>query len=363
MNKIRCAICGKEVDFIELHLLDEHKGFSIEQYVETYPDAPTMSELAREKMFARFGDRVAKRIAHDIRKVFGVKISDKFTEAWGYDKPRDNTPELDSAYVFEKDLLVVVLYALATPNQPTLLTGPTGAGKTSIIEQVCARLNLPFYRMGFDGDITRAEFVGQWVLLGGKEMVFKYGILARAMMEGAVIILDEWDCAHPSVSMVAQPVLEGGNLTLLETGEVIKPHPDFRIFATSNTLGQGDTTGLYNGTQPQNYASLNRFKMVEVVDYPKAAIERKIIEAKTGLQNMAPDNFVDKLIQMADHVRKAFMKNEINATMSTRAVVNIAQKLQVFGDVKRAYALAFTNALSPEDKEVCGELLQRVWGI
>jgi len=363
MTKIKCEICGAEVDFIELHLFDEHKGTTLEEYIATYPEAPIMSEAGRERLEAKFGDMSKnKRVAFNIKDTFGVEISPKIKEAWGFEKPHANTPAIDEAYVFNKDTLAVILYALATPNQPTLFVGPTGSGKTSLAEQVTARLNLPFYRMGFDGDITRADFVGQWVLLASKEMVFQYGILPKAMKEGAVLILDEYDCANPSVAMVLQSVLEGSPLTLLETGEVIVPHPDFRIFATSNTLGQGDTTGLYNGTQPQNYASLNRFKMVEVIDYPTKAVEAKIIKAKTGLQNQAPDNLVDKLLLVAEKVRAAFVKNEINATMSTRTVVNIASKLLTFGDVKRAYALAFLNTLNTDDKAVCQELVQRVWG-
>jgi cobaltochelatase CobS len=247
---------------------------------------------------------------------------------------------------------------MMTPNQMTLFTGPTGAGKSSQVEQMCARLNKPFYRINFDGDITRADLVGSWILRG-KEMTFMYGILTKAMMEGAVLLLDEWDCINPSVGMLLQPVLEGKSLVIAETGEIIEPHPCFKVFATSNTIGQGDTTGLYNGTQPQNFAALDRFTMVEVVDYPTKAEETKIIKRKTDIKDKEQ---IDKLLEVAKLFREAFVKGQVMATMSTRTVINIAAKQIDFGNKIKAFELGLLNKLNADDKAFGYEIIQRVYG-
>ncbi|MFP5214149.1 MAG: AAA family ATPase, partial [Acidobacteriota bacterium] len=178
--------------------------------------------------------------------------------------------------------------------------------------------------------------------------------------EGAVLILDEWDCMNPSVGMVLQSVLEGSPLTVTETGEVIRPHADFRLFATSNTTGQGDETGLYNGTTPQNFASLDRFTMVAEVGYPDAETEKEIIRKKTGCENGV---VLERLTRCAAMVREGFLSEQTRATMSTRTVVNVASKLLTFGDVLFAYSIGYLNKLAPEDRKFCREAVQRVWGV
>lgn len=304
------------------------------------------------------------RVDFDIEKLFGVSINDKVKTVKGWAYPHWNTPKVDETYVFNRELLAIVLYALEHANQPVLLIGPTGSGKSSVIEQAVARVNRPYYRMNFDGDITRAEFVGQWIINKDRVMEFHYGVLPRAMKEGAVLVCDELDCASPTVVFVLQNVLDGGALTLLETGEIIEPHSDFRIFATANIQGLGDSTGLYSGTQPQNFATLNRFKLVRHVDYLSEDQERQVVMRKLGLEEVALNSEVlTKLVQYASLVRSAYKKNEIMATISTRAVINIADKFRAFGDVEMAYELGFLSLLSEDDRRVCRELLQRVWGV
>jgi cobaltochelatase CobS len=354
-KKATCQICGFEGHVLELHLAKEH-GLTADAYLEQFPDAALMSPAALKKM-AELEAMDQAKVDADIKALFGVYFNDKVKTIPAFATPQVSTPPVDADYVFEKMDVALMCYAMLNPAEKVLLTGPTGSGKSSIVEQTAARLNWPFYRVNMDGDITRADFVGQWKLVDGN-MSFLYGILPRAMRDGAILLVDEWDAANPSVGMVLQAVLEGKPLMLAETGELIYPHPNFRIFATANTVGQGDTTGLYNGTQPQNFATLDRFTMVQVVNYPAKAKERAIVMKKAGLDG----DLAAKLVDVANLVREAFKKGETMATMSTRTIVNVGQKMKDFGDVRMAYNLGFLNKLQAEDRELCGELVQRIWG-
>ncbi len=361
LEQVKCEVCGKMVTFIQIHLKEKHPHMSIEDYIVAYPVAPLFSEEAGKMLDAKIKEWESNPVEeYSIKKLFGIAGYGSKATVLGRLRRTINVPEIDEAYSFRKALLGIVLYSLDTPNQPVLLIGPTGSGKTSVFEQACARLNKETTRINLDGDVTRADFVGQWVLNGQNSMEFNYGPLPTAMKEGRVLIIDEIDAGAPPVTMVLQAVLEGKPLTLLETGETLRPHKDFRICATANTNGQGDESGMYFGTQPQNYAMLDRFKLVDMVDYPTAAEEHRILELKTGMQD--DDKLRTKLIEVANMIRKAHKKGECACTMSTRNVVNIAEKLVVFGDIKVAYKAAFLNKLSTGDLDFCNEAIQRVWG-
>ena len=353
VEKVECSECGFKAHFLEPHLKEAH-GLTPDDY-----ESEVMSEPAKAYLKNLEAQSRNEQIDFDIKKTFGTEINDSVKTVKGFKSPHANTPETDADYFFRQRPLAVVLYASMKANERVLLTGPTGSGKSTIIEQVAARLNKPFYRVNLDNDITRSDFIGKDELKGD-ETRFLYGILPKAMIEGAWLLVDEWDCANPGVAMVLQAVLEGKPLTITETGEVIYPHEDFRIFATSNTLGQGDDTGLYNGTQPQNFAQLDRFTLVEVIDYPKVAEEKKILAKKTGIND---SEILDKFLKVGNLVRDAFLKEEIMTTMSTRTMVNIANKLKDFGDVKMAYELAYLNKLSKDDRTFCAEIIQRVWAV
>jgi cobaltochelatase CobS len=360
MNTVTCQICGAEVTFIELHLTENHPDCDINTYTHKYPDAPLLSELAQdmlEKKAEEWGSNGKK--TYSIKTLFNIKPFKSTVNAWGWEKPTEFVPA-QIHYFFRRDLLASVLYAFENFNEPILLIGPTGSGKTSVFEQVAARLNRPVTRTNLDGDVTRSDIVGQWVLGGENTMTFHYGPLAVAMKEGRIYIIDEIDAGASPVTMVLQAVLEGKPLTLLETGEVIHPHPDFRIMATANTNGMGDETGLYAGTQPQNYALFDRFKMVELVDYASAEEEKTIVESQTGVTDES--GILTKLIKVANNIREAHKGGEIQCTMSTRNVCNIAHKLQVFGDIKRAYKSAYLNKLTSGDLDTCNSLFQKTWG-
>jgi cobaltochelatase CobS len=355
LEMIECRICGEMVLLMEQHLKDAHDGFSLQEYLDSFPGAPICSTTALPELAAT-KERISRvKVDVSVADAFGVDMPMKTVQ--GFEKPRKTTPDVDPYYVFTKKNLAICLYAMMTGSDRVLFSGPTGAGKSSIVEQVAARLNWGFCRLNLDEDISRADLIGQWVLKG-KEMVFQYGLLPTAMMEGDVLCLDEWDFVNPGVGMLLQPVLEGKALVIPETGETIMPSPDFRVFATANTIGQGDPTGLYNGAQAQNFAQLDRFSMVGIVDYPPREAEKKILLLKAGVG----EEVAEDLLDVAEYVRNAFMKNETMATLSTRTVVNIAQKQIAFGVVREAYEIGFLNKLNPDDRVFVSEVIQRVYG-
>lgn len=359
-GRVECAVCGHRAHFLEPHIVKEH-GMTVEEYQEKHSGAPLLSLAAKDKLEAMAAQAGNKLVKKSIKPLFGIEVFKGQDETLAFDKPHDTTPEVDPDFVFLPDILGVVLMTFNDPKEKCLLFGPTGSGKTSNVEQAAARLNWPYYRLNFDGDITRSDIVGQWVLMG-KEMVFCPGILVKAIREEACLCIDEWDCASPSTGMLLQAVLEGRPLTLLETGEILKVRKDgtFRIFATANTVGQGDDTGLYNGTTPQNFATVDRFSLCEHVDYPTVAQEKQILIRKAGIKDK---EVLDKLTRTAKLIRDAFLKEEIRVTMSTRSVVNVADKLNKTGDVARAYTIGFLNKINGADKEVCRGLIQRTWGV
>ncbi len=354
MKKVTCSVCGFEAHFLAPHLLNEHNLTPV-TYTKTYgPEARLVSEAGEELLAAESDNSL---VDYDVKKTFGVDLG-KIKTVPGFTKVSARVPKIDPDYVFDKELLRVVLKGFVDRNEKVLLTGPTGSGKSTMYMQVAARLNWPLIRINYDNDLTRSDLIGQWKLIDGKT-VFQYGLIPTGMREGCIILQDEWDAMNPGVALAMQPVMEGGALTITETGEVIEPHPYCRLFATANTIGQGDATGLYAGTQVQNFATLDRFTMVEVVDYPTKHAETKIVTAKVGIDDAT---LLSNLTEVAKLVRDAFKKGDMVATMSTRTVVNVAKKLVDFGDVKTAYRVGFLNKLNEDDRAVVAELVQRVWG-
>lgn len=362
-EKIACELCGHECHVIELHLAKAH-AMTLSDYKNAFPEARIMSEAAEAKLGKLAAVMRNYMIDYDIEATFGVKPFGAQQVVKGYATPHKTTPvhEFDPHYHFDPLFLGVVLYTLNTPKELLLLTGPTGSGKSSCPTQVAIRLNLPFYRVNFDNDITRQDFIGQ-DRIRNRESVFDYGILPRAMREGALLILDEFDFASPGITAILQPVLEGGSLMITETGETIHPHPNFRVIATGNTVGQGDDTGLYNGTQPQNFASLDRYKSALYIDYPKPEIEVEILKKKLGVIDPRDFETLELLARTASLIREAFKRQEIRTTMSTRSLVNVGRKLFDFGDIRFAFEIGYLNKLNGEDREFCREIVQRNWAV
>jgi len=353
---LKCEICGYEGEVLERHIKDKH-GQTVQEYAESHQGAEVLSDKAKSLLAARKVRKESGFFAFNISTLFGVEFEAK-NEIEGFLNPQDTTPDIDPAYVFQKDGLLACLAGVELPNERVFLTGHTGSGKSSIVQQVAARLNLGFCRINCDNDITRADFIGQYTLKG-ETMEFVYGLLPRAMMEGQVLLLDEIDAANPGVVLVLQSVLEkNGKLTIPETGETITPHKNFRIFATGNTRGQGDDTGMYAGTQPQNGAMIDRFTWVEVINYPDKKTEKRIVVSVSGISK----EIAKKIVEVATLIREAYENGDISVTMSTRTSINIAEKIKMLGDVEKAYRVAFLNKCNPEDETFAKEAIQRVFG-
>ena len=373
-DKIKCGICGHEAHILALHIIEEHK-MTLDDYVKTYGEF--VSGPAKDYLKQMEVEANNDKADVSIKTLFGVQISGKKTQTWAWQYPHKTTPKVDPDYVFRPEIVSLLIASHENVSEKLLFTGPTGSGKSSAIEQGAARLNVPFYRVNLDNDVTKSDFVGQYILKGD-ETTYQYGVLPLAMKQGAWLLVDEWDMGNPGVTAVLQAVLEGKPLQLADTGEIVFPAEGFRIFATGNTIGQGDETGLYSGTQVQNFAQLDRFTMVEFVDYPSTKIEEAIVKKQCGLtdENLKKqfgvseisekDNsasIVKNIVQVAKLVREAFRKEEVTTTMSTRTLVNIGNKLLMFGDIKRAYKVGYLNKLNSQDREFCEEIIQRQWGV
>jgi cobaltochelatase CobS len=373
-KKAKCAICGFEAHILAKHIVDEHE-MDLSDYFKQH--GAFLSGAAKTKLKSMEAEADNTKIDLSIKSTFNVKLGAKKLQTWGWKHPHATTPKLDSDYVFRNELMALLIPAHEDKGERVLFIGPTGSGKSTVIEQTAARLNVPFYRVNLDNEITKADFVGQYTLKGD-ETVYQYGVLPLAMKQGAWLLVDEWDMGNAGVTACLQAVLEGKPLQIADTGEIVQPADGFRIFATGNTKGQGDETGMYSGTQVQNAAQLDRFTMVEEVGYPSPAIERNIIKKQCGLNDKAiksaygvselseKDNceaILRHITAVAGLIRKAFIKEEITTTMSTRTLVNIGKKLIMFGDPKKAYEVCYLNKLTTEDKEFCSEIIQREWGI
>jgi len=374
MGKVTCAICGLKAHILATHIVNEH-GMSLEDYQKAH--GSFMSDAAKAKLKEMTVEANNERIDLAIKPTFGVQIGALKAKTWSWKAPHKTTPKIDPEYVFRSELLALLVAAHENKDDRLLLTGPTGSGKSTCVIQAAARLNVPFYRVNLDNEVTKADFVGQYTLKGD-ETIYQYGVLPLAMRSGAWLLIDEWDMGNPGVTAVLQAVLEGNPLQIADTGEIVYPEEGFRIFATGNTIGQGDETGLYSGTQVQNFAQLDRFTMAEYVDYPTATVETQIIKSQCGLTDdnlkaffgvaeLSPkdnsDSIVKHMVNVANLVRKSFVKEECGVTMSTRTLVNIGKKLLMFGDIRKAYSVAYLNKLGREDREFVSEMIQREWGV
>jgi len=275
-------------------------------------------------------------------------------------------PEIDETYVFPPEELVSLLIGLdARFNKPVLLWGYHGSGKTTLAEQACARSNRPCISVPHDVGTEASDVVGQWTIKG-KETVFEYGPLARAMRDGLVYIADEYDFALPNVLSIYQNVLNGGSLFIKNAPAemaIVRPHKNFRFIATGNTNGSGDEIGLYQGTQIQNAANYSRFGITIKLDYQAANVEREIIKNKTpGLS----ENHINFLIKFAGMVREAFANKTISNTLSTRELVNIC-KLAVLRAKKSklnweyGVEVGFINRMQEIDRKAIRDIAKKVF--
>jgi cobaltochelatase CobS len=294
----------------------------------------------------------------DVRETFGVDIDWKVP---AFSKADERVPDLDEAYVFDPDTTLAILAGFAH-NRRVMIQGYHGTGKSTHIEQVAARLNWPCIRINLDAHISRIDLIGRdaIVLRDGLQVTeFREGLLPWALQHPVALVFDEYDAGRPDVMFVIQRVLEqAGKLTLLDQNRVIRPNPWFRLFSTANTVGLGDTSGLYHGTQAINQGQMDRWNIVTALNYLPAETELEIVKSKSKLE---PKKIAD-MIRVADLSRQGFINGDISTVMSPRTVLTWAQNTEIFGDIGFAFRLTFLNKCDEAERMLVAEYYQRVFG-
>jgi len=321
-------------------------------------DLPNVKPESRAETVLAAPDKMAK-----IRDLFGI---DSDMEVPAFSEADERVPDLDPAYVFDPDTTLAICAGFAK-NRRVMVQGYHGTGKSTHIEQVAARLNWPLIRIYLDAHISRIDLVGRdaIVLRDGQQVTeFREGLLPWALQHPVALVFDEYDAGRPDVMFVIQRVLETeGKLTLLDQNRVIRPNPFFRLFATTNTIGLGDTTGLYHGTQAINQGQMDRWNIVTTLNYLPAAVEAQIVLAKSGeYDNKDGKTTVEKMIKVADLSRQGFINGDISTVMSPRTVISWAQNALIFGDVGFAFRVTFLNKCDEAERPLIAEYFQRVFG-
>ena len=294
-----------------------------------------------------------------VRDLFGLDLDmtvPAFSEA------DERVPDLDTDYVFDPDTTLAILAGFAH-NRRVMVQGYHGTGKSTHIEQVAARLNWPCIRINLDAHISRIDLIGRdaIVLRDGLQVTeFREGLLPWALQTPTALVFDEYDAGRPDVMFVIQRVLETeGKLTLLDQNRVIRPNPWFRLFATANTVGLGDTSGLYHGTQAINQGQMDRWNIVIGLNYLPAAVESRIVLAKA---KGSADKTVADMVKVAELTRQGFVNGDISTVMSPRTVITWAQNAAIFKDVGFAFRLSFLNKCDEAERVLVAEYYQRVFG-
>lgn len=281
-------------------------------------------------------------------------------------QPHELTPAIDPAYVFDKATTMAILAGFIY-NRRVLVQGYHGTGKSSHIEQIAARLNWPCIRINMDSHISRTDLIGRdaIVLKDGKQMTeFQEGIIPWSLRRPVAVVFDEYDAGRPDVMFVIQRILEAqGKLTLLDQNTVITPHPYFRIFATSNTIGLGDATGLYHGTQPINQGQMDRWNIVTTLNYLAPEVEERIVLSKLEGHGAKEKKRVATMVAMANLTRAGFMNGDISTVMSPRTVISWAQNTEILGDVDMAFRLSFLNKCDEMERATIAEYYQRCFNV
>ena len=295
-----------------------------------------------------------------VREVFGID-SDMIVK--GFSERANRVPEVDETYKFDPDTTLAILAGF-NHNRRVMIQGYHGTGKSTHIEQVAARLNWPAVRVNLDSHISRIDLIGKDAikLKDGKQVTeFHEGILPWALRNPVAIVFDEYDAGRADVMFVIQRVLEhDGKLTLLDQNEIITPHSNFRLFATSNTVGLGDTTGLYHGTQQINQAQMDRWSLVATLNYLSVEVESAIVLAKSpSYDNEEGKSVIKQMVTVADLTRTAFMNGDLSTVMSPRTVINWASNAEIFKDVGYAFRLTFLNKCDELERQIVAEFFQR----
>jgi cobaltochelatase CobS len=283
-----------------------------------------------------------------------------------YKTRTEHVPELDPDYLFDGPTTRAIIAGFAH-NRRVMVSGYHGTGKSTHIEQVAARLNWPCVRINLDSHVSRLDLIGKDAIVvkdGMQITEFKDGILPWAYQHNVALVFDEYDAGRPDVMFVIQRVLESsGRLTLLDQSRVITPHPSFRIFATANTVGLGDTTGLCHGTQQINQAQMDRWSLITTLNYLPHDNEVDIICAKVKSFNTPEGReIVSKMVRVADMTRASFVNGDISTVMSPRTVINWGENHEIFGDLATSFKLTFLNKCDELERATISEFYQRAFG-
>tara|TARA_B100000700_G_scaffold121386_1_gene136267 strand:+ start:105 stop:1115 length:1011 start_codon:yes stop_codon:yes gene_type:complete len=306
----------------------------------------------------------APDIELSVRETFGIDIELKvpaFSEASEY------VPAVDETYLFDKDTTLAILAGFSH-NRRVMIQGYHGTGKSTHIEQVAAKLNWPCIRVNLDSHISRIDLIGKdaIVLRDSKQVTeFREGILPWSLQNPTALVFDEYDAGRADVMFVIQRVLEqDGRMTLLDTNKVITPNPNFRLFATANTVGLGDTTGLYHGTQQINQGQMDRWNIVTTLNYLSHEAECGIILSKSpDYDSTDGKSQIDSMVALADLTRQGFMAGDISTVMSPRTVITWAENARIFnGDIAFAFRLSFLNKCDEVERPTVSEYYQRCFG-
>ena len=303
-------------------------------------------------------DKIAR-----VRDLFGIESD---MEVPAFSEADERVPDLDPTYVFDPDTTLAICAGFAR-NRRVMVQGYHGTGKSTHIEQVAARLNWPMIRINLDAHISRIDLVGRdaIVLREGQQVTeFREGLLPWALQHPVALVFDEYDAGRPDVMFVIQRVLEAeGKLTLLDQNRVIRPNPWFRLFSTTNTIGLGDVTGLYHGTQAINQGQMDRWNIVTTLNYLPAAVEAQIVLAKSGeYDTPGGKEVVEKMIKVADLSRQGFINGDISTVMSPRTVISWAQNAHIFDDIGYGFRVSFLNKCDETERPLIAEYYQRVFG-
>ncbi len=316
------------------------------------------TSLGTDSEFVRMPD-----IKVSVRQTFGI---DSDLEAPAFSQPEEHVPQVDEAYRFDRNTTLAILAGFSH-NRRVLVQGYHGTGKSTHIEQVAARLNWPCIRVNLDSHISRIDLVGKdaIVLRDGQQVTeFREGILPWAYQNPTALVFDEYDAGRPDVMFVIQRVLEAeGRLTLLDQSRVLHPHPAFRLFATANTVGLGDTTGLYHGTQQINQGQMDRWSIVTTLNYLGHDAEVEIVIAKVpSYDNESGRSSVSAMVALAELTRSGFINGDVSTVMSPRTVITWAENALLFEDIGFAFRLSYLNKCDEIERPVVAEYYQRCFG-
>jgi cobaltochelatase CobS len=302
-------------------------------------------------------------ITISVQQTFGLDCA---MQVPAFSQPSEHVPDIDEAYRFDHDTTLAILAGFAY-NRRVLICGYHGTGKSTHIEQVAARLNWPCVRVNLDSHISRIDLIGKdaIVLRDGQQVTeYREGLLPWAIQNPTALVFDEYDAGRPDVMFVIQRVLEvDGKLTLLDQNKVIRPHPAFRLFATANTVGLGDTTGLYHGTQQINQGQMDRWNIVATLNYLPHDDEVNIVLAKVpSYDTEAGRKTIAAMVALADLTRSGFVNGDISTVMSPRTVITWAENAEIFNDVAFAFRATFLNKCDEIERTTVAEYYQRCLG-